>query len=529
MPVSPTQPTHNIALSSLPLLLAMADTLTVGLLLVDPELRLLYLNPLAREYLGLPAAEPLFGLALSALASVLAPALALALLEHYQAVWASLQVASTILPPGGAGKQHMRLSLTPLFDADGELAAISGQLEGITEAQPEPQHQHQPITPENPATLPYSQRYFDQVFGQGPMNAWIKNANGQYLYINRPLEDFLGLGQQAVLGQSDWQLFPALAEGFVAQDQEVLRAGLPLSGLVFAKDSAGHEYPWLGVIFPYETLEGLGTAGFSVNAVELQHLQEQRLQTERQMLMVQKLESIGVLVDGLAHDFNNSLMAVLGFASLAQEELQDDPESSGYLDEIIAASRQMSNLCRQMIIYAGKSDVKIHRLSLNAVIDQMAPLLLLTASANVELRHDLASNLPLIEADPNQMRQVIMSLVTNAVEAITGAISQHNGVVSLRTTVVAVEAGQLRGVASEALAAGDYCLLEVSDSGVGMSPEVQAKMFDPFFSSKFIGRGLGLAAVQGIVRVHRGAIEVRSQVGAGTTMRVFLPLLHTAG
>jgi two-component system cell cycle sensor histidine kinase/response regulator CckA len=234
----------------------------------------------------------------------------------------------------------------------------------------------------------------------------------------------------------------------------------------------------------------------------------------------QKLESLGVLAGGIAHDFNNLLTAILGHANLALMDLAPEAPARDSLREIEKASARSAELCRQMLAYAGKGRFVVEAINLSRLIEELAHLLNVSISKKVLLRCQLAEELPTIDADPAQMRQVVMNLVINAAEAI----GDVEGVIALSTGVMQCDEVYLRGGGLiEPPAPGRYVYLEVTDTGCGMDAETQARIFDPFFTTKFAGRGLGLAAVLGIVRTHRGMLKVESERGRGTTFRILFP------
>ncbi len=246
---------------------------------------------------------------------------------------------------------------------------------------------------------------------------------------------------------------------------------------------------------------------------------EQQLVLERKLLDSQKLESLGVMAGGIAHDFNNLLTAILGNAGLAAYSLPGDSPQRTYLGNIEKTSRQAADLCKQLLAYSGKGRFVLQRIDLNAVIEDMEQLLRVSISKKAALETDLAQELPAIECDPSQLRQVLMNLVINASEAL----DDKTGSIFIRTGVEQVDDAPLPDASfATDLPPGDYVFLEVSDNGCGMDRETLSKIFDPFFTTKFVGRGLGLAAVSGIVRAHRGALSITSEPGRGSLFRILL-------
>jgi PAS domain S-box-containing protein len=239
------------------------------------------------------------------------------------------------------------------------------------------------------------------------------------------------------------------------------------------------------------------------------------------MLETQKLESLGVLAGGIAHDFNNLLTVIIGNGTLARLESGESAANQSRLDSVIASARRAAELCHQLLAYAGQGGFTTERISLNELVTEATRLLELSIGKNARLEFNLAPDLPRNEADPAQLRQVIMNLVINASEALAG----RPGTIRLTTSALTLGPPDL-GVFGPAMevAAGEYVCLEVTDTGEGMTPAVLARIFDPFYSTKFTGRGLGLAAVLGIVRTHHGTLKVDSTPGRGSVFRVYLPL-----
>ncbi len=264
----------------------------------------------------------------------------------------------------------------------------------------------------------------------------------------------------------------------------------------------------------------LRAVGTNTDVTHLKRQEAERAELQAKMLEAQKLESLGVLAGGIAHDFNNLLAVILGNASLIRQDLPSSHTAKRNLDQIEVASRRASDLCRQMLAYAGQGTFAREHVSLVSLIANTTELLRLSIGKHVTIDFELDPATPGIEADRTQMQQVVMNLVINASEAI----SPPSGNVKLRTGRGRIPLDELvDAVHRPEQITGDFAWLEVTDSGCGMTPETRAKIFEPFFTTKFTGRGLGLAAVLGIVRAHRGVFIVRSTPGQGSTFRIFLP------
>jgi PAS domain S-box-containing protein len=251
--------------------------------------------------------------------------------------------------------------------------------------------------------------------------------------------------------------------------------------------------------------------------------EQQAARLAERMRETQKLESLGVLAGGIAHDFNNLLTTILGFADLGLLELHAGDALRHNFQQIAQSARAAAELTRQLLAYSGQGPRSVRPLDLRELLVEMTHLLEVSVGHGRELRYDIAVALPLVEGDAAQLRQVVLNLVQNAGESYDGAPADA-GPVWLRVASRDCDAATLAGTAMhDELPAGRYVVLEVEDRGAGVDQTTRDRMFEPFFSTKFPGRGLGLAAVLGIVRSHRGTIDVTSALGAGTTVRVYLP------
>jgi PAS domain S-box-containing protein len=246
---------------------------------------------------------------------------------------------------------------------------------------------------------------------------------------------------------------------------------------------------------------------------------QERDSLQGKMLEAQKLESLGVLAGGIAHDFNNLLTVILANASFVRNSTTDATERGERMSMIETAARRAADMCRQMLAYAGRGSFVTERVSLSSLVQDTARLLLVSISKKARIELALDPRLPPVDADPSQLRQVVMNLVLNASEAL----GDNPGEIRVSTRLGRPETLPGSIVHAFDLPDGDCVCLEVVDTGTGMSPATLARIFDPFFTTKFAGRGLGLAAVLGIVRAHHGALTVVSAPDRGTTFRLFLP------
>ena len=260
------------------------------------------------------------------------------------------------------------------------------------------------------------------------------------------------------------------------------------------------------------------------DATDRKEAEEKRIELERQLLHTQRLESLGVLAGGIAHDFNNLLVAILGHASLVKSRLGPADRNTQNLERLEKSAERAAELARQMLAYSGRGRFHVTHLDVNELIVDNANLFRTGIPRSILLDLHLAADKVFVEADRGQMQQLIMNLITNASEAI----GDRNGVISLSTGFMDCSEEYLsRSRHPEKPPAGRYVLLEARDTGCGMDAKTQERMFDPFFTTKFTGRGLGMSAVLGIVKGHKGAIFVESEPNKGTAIRVLFPALSS--
>jgi len=270
----------------------------------------------------------------------------------------------------------------------------------------------------------------------------------------------------------------------------------------------------------HSTLEGGSFVVFMRDITGRKRAEEKRRMLESQLFHAQKLESLGVLAGGIAHDFNNILMAVMGNAELALMRLGKESPVAENLQRIEQAAARAADLARQMLAYSGKGRFVVERIDLNHLLEEMLPMLQASISKKVVLHLNPTSRIPSVQADATQLRQIVLNLVINSSEAI----GERSGIIAISTGCMRCDSSCIKGLLfAYEISEGFYTYLEVTDTGCGMDEETLARVFDPFFSTKFTGRGLGMAAVLGIIRGHKGGIRVESTPGKGSSFRILLP------
>ena len=354
---------------------------------------------------------------------------------------------------------------------------------------------------------------------------WVVDMEGRIVEVNEAYCRMVGYSREELLTMGVADLEAIETEVDVEQHIHGIRraGGQRFESVHRAKD--GTLTP-VEVSANYLNQDGGRVYSFFRDITERNRAQEEKLALERQMQHAQKLESLGLLAGGIAHDFNNILMSILGHADLALHKVSRISPAHHNLVEIEKAARRAADLARQMLAYSGRGQFVIERLDGNELVREMGHLLKVSISKRAVLRLKLASQLPGVDGDGAQVGQVVMNLITNASEAI----GEEEGVIVLRTGERDCDRAYLDATSDVLLAAqeepvppGHYVFIEVADTGCGMDEETMARIFDPFFTTKFTGRGLGMSAVLGIVRGHRGAIKIESELGRGSTFTILLP------
>ena len=336
----------------------------------------------------------------------------------------------------------------------------------------------------------------------------------RYLDVNPAFENLLGMSAEDIIGKTVLELLPGTEKFWIEKYGKVALEGVPVH---FQNHSQVLKRHFDVVAFSPQHGQ------FAIIATDITDrlkMHEEQRRIEEKMYHAQKLESLGVLAGGIAHDFNNILMAILGHTELALMRLSPESPVKDNLQRIEIAAVKAADLARQMLAYSGKGRFVVESLNLNRLIEEMIHILKVSISKNAVLRFNYSQHIPAIEADATQLQQIIMNLVINASEAI----GERSGVIAISTGVMDCDRQYLEATAvDEKLPEGPYVFVEFADTGCGMDQDTLHQLFDPFFSTKFTGRGLGMAAVLGIVRGHKGAIKVYSELGKGTTFKVLFP------
>ncbi len=256
-----------------------------------------------------------------------------------------------------------------------------------------------------------------------------------------------------------------------------------------------------------------------VDITDQKRLREEKERLQSKLVESQRLESLGRMAEGVGHEFNNLLTGIMGNTGLALDALPANHPIAAMLEDVMRASERAAGVSRQLLAFSGKAAI-VHPLDLSELVEELTGLAQASISKKVRFRAELTRDLPMVAADTAQLRQVALNLIANGAEAI----GEGSGAVSVSTGTVDLDADAAHDVLGAGLVPpGRYVYMAVHDDGCGMDEETRLHIFDPFFTTKTSGRGLGLAAVLGIVKAHHAAIQVTSSPGVGSSFRVLLP------
>jgi PAS domain S-box-containing protein len=352
----------------------------------------------------------------------------------------------------------------------------------------------------------------------------LNDIDGPYRYVSPSSLTLLGYAPEELIGQHPSLLMHPDDLYLIGEMIVVLRRTQPSMGLTYRIRTKAGDYIWFEmsaqpIVNPDGTVTSFISSSRDVTGRKVEV--EARQTLERRLMETQKLESLEVLASGVAHEYNNLITVMLGKLELIAKGLASDPAMLPHVQEIEGAIQRAAQLNRQLMLYAGRSRLTIQSVDVNALIRDLSLLLRAALPRHVSLHYELADCLPLIDADLSQVRQVIMNLALNGAEAI----DQPEGVVTFKTSLRMLDratSAALR-LTPDGLE-GQFVCIEIADTGAGMADTTVARAFEPFFTTKFGGRGLGLSAALGTMRAHRGAIQLMSAPGHGSSCLLFFPV-----
>lgn len=367
-----------------------------------------------------------------------------------------------------------------------------------------------------------TEEIFNQFMRYTPVFTYIKKISGNEsiaLHISDNFRQMLGLAPEEIIGKPMRALFPAeLAEQITADDLLVAQSS---TGLEREESLNGRIYSTIKFPILRNGTHSI-IAGFTIDITERKQAEAEKVKLESQYRQLQKVESLGRMAGAIAHKFNNLLSVVMGNLEMAMLRLPPDAKPLDNLKEALKAAGRAAEVSGLMLTYLGQNPGRQEPLDLAGACDKMLPMIRAAIPQEAVLVTDLPAAGPVIWANEHQLQQLLTNLTTNAWEAF----GNGRGVIRLAVTTIA--APKIPATHCFPLdwqpEATDYACLEISDDGCGIAATDIDKLCDPFFTTKFTGRGLGLAVALGIVRSHQGAITIASETGNGSTIRVFFPI-----
>ena len=404
----------------------------------------------------------------------------------------------------------IEVTSNPALDEEGNLSGFQGVARDISDRKRAEE------------SLRKSESLFRSYVESAPLGIWETDGSGRIVSANRATSDITGYSHQQLLGMNMLDPCPPEHRAKASEEFEKLRQTHQGSGEVQIIRADGARI-WESVNAVKLTEDRY--LFFIQDVTENKRVQEEVLEMERRLFHAQKLESLGVLSGGIAHDFNNLLAAIMGNLELAADKIDPASGAIANIDKAMKAAERSALLTRQMLAYAGKSVQDVTEINLNNAVRLQEEMLRTSAPKTARLEFNLVDNIPDIRGDYGEIQQVVLNLVTNAAESLE---SGHGEIRISTGTRYCDQALLSRSMIPDKPVPQTMVFLEVADDGAGMSPEALNRLFDPFYTTKFLGRGLGMSVVHGVVKGHRGAIIVDTQPGRGTTVRVYFPVSQSA-
>jgi PAS domain S-box-containing protein len=352
------------------------------------------------------------------------------------------------------------------------------------------------------------------LFDMIPAMIWFKDTENNILRINKRAADATGKTVAELEGKSMREIYPQEAAKYFADDLEVIHSGIPKLGIVETLKSRAGKELWVQT----DKVPIADKDGKVISIVVMAQDITERTQLEQQFRQVQKMEGIGTLAGGVAHDFNNILAVIQGYADMLKTDGDLSTAQGDYIAQINAATFRATALTRQLLLFSRKESLQLRDLDLSQSINAMANMLRRILGEDIHVQFKFAMQPLFIHADAGMMDQVLLNLAVNSRDAMT-----NGGRLIVETA--AAEFDETAAANSAQMRPGKFVCLSASDTGTGITPENLARIFEPFFTTKDAGKGtgLGLATIFGIVRQHHGWINVDSEVCRGTTFRIYLP------
>lgn len=344
-----------------------------------------------------------------------------------------------------------------------------------------------------------------------------------FVFANKGVKNVLGWEPEELLGKSSRLLYPSDKE-FVEAENKIYPAlkQQKISSIepTFRRKDGMDVLCRVNVARIGDSITGKSVVAICEDITDYRQAEKEKENLQAQLLQAQKLEAVGKLAGGIAHDFNNILGAIIGYADIIQLKMPVDDSLRPYVDHIVTSSQKAANLTKSLLAFSRKQIMDPKPLELNQTISRMGKFLSRLIPEDVELKTNLYTKDLIVMADTGQIDQVIMNLVTNARDSLSGS-----GIIEISAGKFTIDSEfkETHGYGDP----GEYALISLVDNGAGMDEEVVKKIFEPFFTTKEVGKGtgLGLSIVYGIIKQHGGYVEVKSKPGRGTIFNIYLPLI----
>jgi len=372
--------------------------------------------------------------------------------------------------------------------------------------------------------LKESEASYRDLFNHGIDAIYIQNRKGEFIDVNRGAEKMYGYSREEMTGKTP-EFLSAEGKNNMDEVRSALRKaelGEPQQFEFWGKRKNGEVFPKIvrlnkGRFFGEEVV-----FAFAVDMTEQHRAEEERRKIERQFIRSRNLESLGFLAGGIAHDFNNILTGILGNTGLLRKTMEKSVMGNKYIDRIESSTARAAELCSQLLAFSGKGKFVILPVDINSIVLELTRLLETALPNHIQLKNRIRDVLPFIDVDPTQFKQIVMNLILNA----SDSIGDEQGTITIRT---GMEHGLKRDekavyFLTENTNPSEFIYLEVGDSGEGIEDKMIERIFDPFFTSRSMGKGLGLSAVIGIVKSHGGYLRVKSTLGCGSSFRLYFPV-----
>jgi PAS domain S-box-containing protein len=398
----------------------------------------------------------------------------------------------------------------PVHDAAGAIVAIAAIGFEITERKRAEE------------ALRESEEKFRTVLDHSPAKIHIKDLESRYLLVNKKAEELFGVSDQEARGKSTHEIFPKeRADAFVAHDRAVSETGRVVEREEeWMREDGVHTF--LTIKFPIRDAAAkvIAVGAIGTDVTERKAAEVERARLEAQLRQAQKMEAVGTLAGGIAHDLNNTLVPVLGLVELTLEEVSADSLARANLEMVIAAAERSKDLVNQILTFSRQDKPERKPVKLCQVIKETLSFLRATLPSTVEFRQTLDETVGQVLADPTQIHQILLNLGSNAGDAM----GLKGGV--LEVVLERAEVGERLAPSGLNLRPGPHAKIVVNDTGPGMDENTCARIFDPFFTTKAVGEGtgMGLSVVHGIVESHDGVITVTSDERRGTSFEIYLPV-----